>query len=162
MTRYIYLAFLSFIVASSPSLAANPAHVTQLKETRSCPACDLSGADLTKLFADKDFNLEDPKVNLDGANLSGADLKGAFFYQASFNGAQMHGVDLRGANLTGARMDGAKMTDTKMGNWDVHWTNLNGTYLTDTDLTGTTGADLEMANTCRTKLPDGSMDAGYC
>ncbi|MEH6827529.1 pentapeptide repeat-containing protein [Parasphingorhabdus sp.] len=154
--------WLAAALCSVPVMAANPAHVQQLKDTRSCPGCDLSGADLTLLFAEQEYSVDDPTVNLDGADLTGADLKGAFLYQASFKGARMHGADLRGSNLTGAHMESADLTGTKYGNWDIHWSNLNGTYLTDTNLTGATGADLEDANTCRTTLPDGSIDAGYC
>tara|TARA_R110001606_G_scaffold222504_6_gene370443 strand:+ start:5203 stop:5715 length:513 start_codon:yes stop_codon:yes gene_type:complete len=154
--------FVAAAICSMPAMGANPAHVQQLKDTRSCPDCDLSGAELTLLFADKYFSLDDPKVNLDGANLTGAVLKGAFLYQASFKNARMHGADLRGSNLTSAHMDGADMTGTKLENWDSHWTKLNGTYLTDANLTDATGADLEDSNRCRTTLPDGSVDAGYC
>jgi len=153
---------LAAALCSVPAVAANPAHVQQLKDTRSCPGCDLSGADLTLLFADQEYSMDDPTVNLDGADLTGAILKGAFLYQASFKNARMNGADLRGSNLTGAHMENADMTGTSFGNWDIHWSNLSGTYLTDANLTGATGADLEDANSCRTTLPDGSVDAGYC
>lgn len=154
--------WLAAALCSVPAMAANPAQVQQLKDTRSCPGCDLAGADLTLLFADQEYSVDDPTVNLDGADLTGTDLKGAFLYQASFKNARMHGADLRGSNLTGAHMESADMTGTKYGNWDIHWSNLNGTYLTDANLAGAVGADLENANTCRTTLPDGSFDPGYC
>jgi uncharacterized protein YjbI with pentapeptide repeats len=154
--------FLAAALCSVPVMAANPAHVQQLKDTRSCPGCDLSGADLTLLFADQDYSLDDPTVNLGGADLAGTVLKGSFFYQASFKNARMHGADLRGSNLTAAHMDGADLTATKLGIWDMHRTNLSGTDFTDANLTRASGADLENANTCRTTLPDGSIDAGYC
>ena len=35
-----------FVLAASPSMAYDPAHVAQLKRTKKCPRCDLQGADL--------------------------------------------------------------------------------------------------------------------
>lgn len=78
-----------------PATAENPAHVTQLRETRSCPGCDLSNAQLSGL-----------RVEL--ANLRDAVLTGAVLYKATLRGADLTGATLTGANLTGADLTGAR------------------------------------------------------
>ncbi len=37
----------AFVLAASPSMAADPAHVAQLKRTKKCVNCDLRGAKLS-------------------------------------------------------------------------------------------------------------------
>jgi len=95
-------------LSSSTTVQANK---KQLLETRGCPQCDLSGANLNRLDLSG--------VNLEGANLSraqmaltnlsGANLKNCDLREAIFNGADLAEIDLRGADLTGASMVGAYM-----------------------------------------------------
>ncbi len=95
-------------LSSSTTVQANK---KQLLETRSCPQCDLSGANLNRLDL-SGANLEG--ANLSRAqmaltNLSGANLKNCDLREAVFNGADLAEIDLRGADLTGASMVGAYM-----------------------------------------------------
>ncbi len=63
----------------------------RLKETGSCPGCDLSEA------------------NLSGANLYKADLEGA-----NLSGAVLSGANLRFTFLTGENLEGAILCNTTM------------------------------------------------
>jgi uncharacterized protein YjbI with pentapeptide repeats len=55
------LAAAVLIVATSPSMAADPAHLTKLKKTKNCLGCDLRSADL--------FGADLARANPAGANL---------------------------------------------------------------------------------------------
>lgn len=85
--------------------ASTPEDEARLRQTRSCPGCDLAGANLQGLVAE----LGDlSNANLSGANLYMATLKGANLEGANFNGADLSGAQLehaRGADLTGAITD---------------------------------------------------------
>lgn len=85
------------------------ANIALLKENKSCPGCDLSGADLNR-FDLSDANLE--RANLSRAkmylvDLSGANLRNADLQEAELGGADLADADLRGANLTGVSFAGA-------------------------------------------------------
>ena len=56
--------------------AFDPAHLKRLKETKECPKCDLSKADL--------YGAKLQWAYLEGANLTDADLKGANLENAKF------------------------------------------------------------------------------
>ena len=89
-------------------------NVEILSEKKSCPQCNLSGAELNR------FDLSG--ANLEGANLtrakmylvnlSGANLRHSNLQEAQFGGADLGGADLRGANLTGTSFAGAYMQGT--------------------------------------------------
>lgn len=92
----------ALLAAVAPLMAADPADVKKLKDTRECVGCSLQNAEL-------------PGQNLAGANLKGADLSGANLYSvdlanAKLTDAKLAGSDLRGANLRGAR--GAALAGT--------------------------------------------------
>ena len=74
--------------------AANDAHVRQLRETGSCPGCDLTDALIGT-------------VGLDGADLSGANLSNAVLYASSLRGANLSGAVLNGTDLKMADLTGA-------------------------------------------------------
>lgn len=77
----------TFAAIALPGASAdNPEHVAQFRQTRQCPGCDLSNAQLAGMQAQ-------------GANLTNANLRDATFY----------GGDLREADLTGAILDGANL-----------------------------------------------------
>lgn len=78
-----------------PLVAENPEHVTQLRETRKCPGCDLREA------------------MLDGVNVELGDLRDADLRLARLYKANLRGADLTGALLTGANLTGADLRDTK-------------------------------------------------
>ena len=76
---------------ASGASAFGPADLQNLKDSKRCLLCDLSGAELR------------------GADLSGADLSGA-----DLSGAELRGADLRGADPRGAEMKGIRLCNTMM------------------------------------------------
>jgi uncharacterized protein YjbI with pentapeptide repeats len=91
-------------------------NVQRLLKTKSCPSCDLAGADLRQAKLN-DANLEG--ANLAGALLSYADLSGANLKTADLRGAHLGGADLgyadfEGANLNGTVLEGALFNATKI------------------------------------------------
>ena len=120
---YIHLTLFSFSLFGSqvfagqltPSTAVQ-ANITLLAETKSCPQCDLSGADLNRLDLSganlEGANLSRAKMSL--TNLSGANLHNADLREAVLNGADLANIDLRGADLTGASLVGAYMIGALM------------------------------------------------
>lgn len=105
----------------------------QLKATKACDGCDLSGVNFTK-------------GDLKGVSLSGAKLSGAIFYRADLSNANLSGADLSKANLTLT-----DLSNTNFGNANLAGANLNGS----------TGASLAGAvTTDTTTCPDGQ--AGPC
>ncbi len=92
-------------------------NISQLVDEKSCPGCDLSGANLNRLDLSN--------VNLYGAdlsqaqlfltNLSGADLRNTKLQGAVFGGADLSGADLRGANVHDAKLSGAYLIGAKTG-----------------------------------------------
>jgi uncharacterized protein YjbI with pentapeptide repeats len=102
------VAFAGALALSATALLAhgeNAEHVKQLKETGSCPSCDLTDADLVMVQAEKaDLRQADARhANLYGANLRGANLTGAKFNLAFLLHADLS--DAIGADLTGAVTD---------------------------------------------------------
>ncbi len=88
---------------SEPAFA-DPNHLRQVLQTRSCEGCDLVREKLS--FA----NLRG--ANLRNANLFSADLKLSDLREANLIGAILDKADLRGADLTGADLTGAYMSET--------------------------------------------------
>lgn len=119
-----YLCFAASIVACGkegvaaqkkqrPTMEDN---VQRLLKTKSCPSCDLAGADLRQAKLN-DANLEG--ANLAGALLSHADLSGANLKTADLRGAHLGGADLgyadfEGASLNGTVLEGALFNATKI------------------------------------------------
>ena len=86
--------------------AYDPDHLTLLKETKRCPRCDLTEANL------KGANLRHTNLrhtDLQGAILESADLKGANLRYANLKGANLEGANLRDANLRHANLLGANL-----------------------------------------------------
>jgi uncharacterized protein YjbI with pentapeptide repeats len=79
---------LALIFTADNGLAFDEKSLTQLRETRMCPGCDLSGADLSG-------------ADLSGANLSGADLR-----NANLTKAMLIETNLENTNLEGSRVYG--------------------------------------------------------
>lgn len=94
--------------------AENPEHLKQLRETKQCPRCDLSGVDLSG--TDLSFAV------LTGANLSGANL----------NGANLSNADLTGANLTKADLSYANLNKAYLTNANLHQSKFIGASLNNT------------------------------
>lgn len=72
------------------------ANLTKLKNTKSCPGCDLSEIELIS------FDLKN--ADLSGANLTGAILRRSDLTGANLTGANLTDADLMGVNLTGAKL----------------------------------------------------------
>ena len=96
----------------------------KLKETKICPNCDLS------------------KANLKGANLSEANLKGANLYAADLSYANLKGADLSYANLKYANLSNTSLSNANLSNADLSEADLYGADLYGADLSG---ADLNGA-----------------
>lgn len=86
-------------------------NINTLQMTKSCPQCDLSGADLNRMDLSganlEGANLSRAKLNL--ANLSGANLRKADLRDVVFGGADLADADLRSADLRGTSFAGAYM-----------------------------------------------------
>lgn len=86
-------------------------NITLLAETKSCPQCNLSGANLNRFDLSganlEGANLSRAKMSL--VNLSGANLKNADMREAVLNGADLADANLSGADFTGAALVGAYM-----------------------------------------------------
>ncbi len=121
--KIFFTCFLYFLFITSPLVAGQlsvsttvQANIKILSEQKSCPRCDLSGANLNR------FDLSG--ANLEGANLSratfflatltDANLKNANLKETEFGGADLAGADLSGADLTGASLAGAYMVGAKL------------------------------------------------
>ena len=118
----VLLACLGF---TEQAFAFNQQDMDQLKATKVCPRCDLSGANLTQ------------------ANLSGANLR-----EANLKGATLSGANLKNADLTSANLEGAVMTSANLVGASLTGTNLKSASLENADLTfaGLISANLEAAN----------------
>ena len=77
--------------------AYDPDHLTLLKETKRCPRCDLTEA-----------------------NLKGAKLMGAKLGDARLRGANLKGADLWGANLADTNLEGVIFCNTTMPDGSVN------------------------------------------
>ncbi len=90
-------------------------NISTVQKTKSCPGCDLSGADLNRMDLSganlQGADLTDAKLYL--VNFSGADLQNAHLQRASLGGADLTGADLRGADLSEAELNGAYLKGAK-------------------------------------------------
>ncbi len=119
------ITLLTFLGIAPQAWAVNQGDLEKLKETKDCPRCDLSGANLSEM-------------NLSGANLRNANLKSAILSKANLENADLTGTNLESAKLDGANLKGVSFTGA----------NLKGASLENSDLSlaGFMGANLEAAN----------------
>jgi len=106
----IITAFILLSLSVS-AYAFDPLDLAKLKKTKFCPACDLSGADLSRM------NLRDAYLsgsNLKGANLSKARLRWAYLGNANMENANLKDADLRNAVLSWSNLEGADFTGAKI------------------------------------------------
>jgi uncharacterized protein YjbI with pentapeptide repeats len=87
--------------ASSVKVEKN---IERLRNTNSCPGCELFYANL------RGANLS--SANLISANLFHADLSGANLTNANLTNAYLSGANFGGANLTHAKLNNAEVIDT--------------------------------------------------
>ena len=99
------LLLLLTVLLGAP-LSARADDLIVLLQSRSCPNCKLTDADLVHAdLRDANFNAAD----LQRANLSRARLDGADFRDADLSFSSLKGASLRGADLRGARLDGTDL-----------------------------------------------------
>ncbi len=134
--------------ASSGAVTGSTAssNVKKLKETKSCPRCDLADAQLRAM-------------DLTGANLTGANLTGATLYGANLAGADLTGAKLYKTILSGAKLPGVNLTEVDLTGVVLTGVDLAGADLTKVDLPGVAlseanlrEANLTGANLSRAKL----------
>ena len=110
--------FVSYAVSASceqlsPSTEVQK-NISILQQTKRCPQCDLSGANLIRMdLTDADLegaNLARVRFNL--TNLAGANLRNSNLREATFGGADLAGADLQGADLRGTSLTGAYLQGT--------------------------------------------------
>lgn len=165
------------LASGGTAVAADEAQVAQFLATGVCPACDLSGADLSDFFAS---GIEGSAVDLRAADLSGAmihtlDLSGARLQGANltrseaaftdFSNADLSGADLSGMgacydqSFAGASLRGAKLVEAYLCGGLWYEADLAGADLSGADLTlasGLTQAQLDRAcGDDATKLNEG-------
>jgi uncharacterized protein YjbI with pentapeptide repeats len=139
--------------------------IKQLLETKQCPECNFSNANLKGLDL-QGFNLQG--ANLEGANLSGAKLANANLKNANLNKANLTGADLGcsgisfnlNANDTAANMDFNVTAVPEKNNPE---NSVVGFNMKTTDRGATMRfnlpgcADFENASLQQTKMPDGNI-----
>lgn len=94
----VIIGLLALASIAAPAAAFDQADLDRLLETKNCPGCDLSGADLSGR-------------NLAEADLSGANLRGANLENANLTNANLAGANLDNTNLFYAYLPGADVTD---------------------------------------------------
>ena len=103
----IFLTFISFFSLTGCAKYSEEvqANLTKLKNTKSCPGCDLSGIELIS------FDLKN--ADLSGANLTGAILRRSDLTEANLTGANLTDAGLMGVNLTGAKLTQTNLSGVK-------------------------------------------------
>ena len=99
------LVFLFSLIGCAKYSEQVQANLTKLKNTKSCPGCDLSGIELIS------FDLKN--ADLSGANLTGANLRRSDLRGANLTGANLTDADLMGADLTGAKLIQANLSGVR-------------------------------------------------
>ena len=137
--------------ASSGAVTGSTAssNVKKLKETKSCPRCDLADAQLRAMDL-TGANLTG--ANLTGATLSGVNLAGASLTGANLSGANLRELDLAGVNLTGANLTEAKLTGANLTGVNLREANLNGVDLTGVNLAGVNLREVNLRGVDLTEL----------
>ena len=133
--------------ASSVKVEKN---IERLRNTNSCPGCELFYANL------RGANLS--SANLISANLFHADLRGANLTDAYL----MHSY-LNSADLTDAKLEGADLTYADLNSADLSAANLVGANLTNANLTNAylSGANFGGANLTHAKLNNAEVIDTY-
>jgi hypothetical protein len=140
MSRKLWLFALAMFAASAsaqPLLDAKTSLQRVLSPkpgaARSCPRCDLRGADLSG----KDLT----EINLTGADLSNANLTNAKLDGASFNGANLTGTrfdqaSVKRSNFSRANLASASFAHASLNAANLQFATLTGTIFADADQTG--------------------------
>ena len=153
-------------------------NVRRLLETKECPRCNLSGADLAEADLTRanleganltGANLEGAKLgrayllgaNLDNTNLYQADLRYSIMFLSSLENSDLIEADLRAANLQYSNLKGADLTVAKLDDITLNVTQLQNANLAEANLTEANlkcanldSANLKNANLTKAKLGD--------
>jgi hypothetical protein len=145
------LAF--FFQLTACALAADVQSVQVLLQTKACPGCDLSGADLQEADLDKAY-LEG--ANLTDALLREAHLNGAILKDAKLSRAHLDQAQLKKAILISAKLDGAHLQATDLTEAILNGADLSDAVLQLTELKGSIayGTHLDRAIFEPISLPD--------
>jgi len=130
-SRTLLLVVFILMFLTIPLVGANAssnAQIKQLKSTKTCSACNLSGANLSKL-------------DLSGANLSKSNLSGANLSESNLNGANLSESNLSRANLSGAKLNKTNFSGSNLSEAIMNKADLSGTILTGSNLNGVTWND---------------------
>ena len=119
------LLLLLTVLLGAP-LSARADDLIVLLQSRSCPNCKLTDADLVHAdLRDANFNAADlQRANLSRARLDGADFRDADLSFSSLKGASLRGADLRGARLDGTDLRQADLSGTLINRGALersHW-----------------------------------------
>ncbi|MGK5093969.1 pentapeptide repeat-containing protein [Deltaproteobacteria bacterium TL4] len=137
------------------SVAFNPMHLEQLRQTGSCEACDLSGFEFrraelqgvqlrrTDLRKARFTHANLEGADFEGADLSGTELKGANLKRANLAHTNLNGVNLSGANLEEARLNAASLKKTLLHAANLRWAQLENADMQGAELEA---ADIQNAN----------------
>ena len=187
--KSIFIMFSTFAITSlDPESAVAQSNTTssstdktndllaQIRDKKTCVACDLSGVDLSnELLVGVDLQKANlANANLSGArlsdsNLSNADLTNANFSDAILNRANFTSSILHSTNLSGARLyeaifTGADFKDADLSNAEFRNTDISNAILVDTNLTGASVPSWvsKGAIFCRVTEPNGSLIKKDC
>lgn len=150
MFRYFSLsgviALSTMLLSLSNTQAAIAEPLQQLIETRACPECELSNADLFE-------------AKLNGANLSLANMRGADLRKANLIGANFFGAYLKDANFENAKLRWANFT-----NADLERVNFQGADLRGAKFNSALFKDVDAktGKFCRTIMSDGKLNNRDC
>ena len=117
-----FICFFSFSGCAKYSEEVQ-ANLTKLKNTKSCPGCDLTGIEL--------INFDLKNADLIGANLTGANLKGSDLTEANLTGANLTNADLLGTNLTNAKLINTNLSGVKINSEIKNGAEISGAELKD-------------------------------
>ena len=117
-------------------------NIKQLKNTKDCQGCDLTGINLYK-------------INLSNANLKNANLKNARFHGTNLNGADMRGVNLSGSrfnevNMKKTNLSGANLSNATLIYVQLKKANLIGVNLSNAALSYVNLSKVDLSNTILT------------
>ena len=122
---YFFVLFSFSIISHTNVFAYDAEDLARFKQTKHCPRCDLSNADL------RGRNLR--RSDLREANLSGADFSNSYLRYSNFRNANLQGTKFIKANLIGANLRGTNCTGANFAKARLPRTKFRYAILRDTD-----------------------------
>ena len=118
MLKKVFQGFLIALILVIQTSCLDQNHVDQLSESKECPHCKLSRANLRY-------------VTLKEANLSRANLVKASLINANLSGADLSDADMRGTNLKGAKLNNTSLKGARLVNPGINETLFCNTIMPD-------------------------------